>query len=214
MLDTAATMVRMRALDTKLIGVRGKRMRAVSRFQGLVERYRSHGTDHAIPNHNPSLTLSRRSKLTLAGVFTFGTAVFSTAGIQAIQAADTGNTNDGSQPAATTPAGQASSSLTDTGSAGAADASGQQSTHATSISTDTTTTTDSNGQPSTQVTVNGQPVNVPANGSVHKTTSSGNQQTDISVSQSTTGTNHTSTHVNINGHSTTTVNEEDSESSQ
>jgi hypothetical protein len=79
------------------------------------------------------------------------------------------------------------------------------------ISTNVSSTTDSSGQPNTQVTVNGQPVDVPANGTRQQTvTSPDGSQTTVNISnsnQSTNGeaSNSTDTSTRIRTHSSVEV---------
>jgi hypothetical protein len=79
------------------------------------------------------------------------------------------------------------------------------STSSQSVTTHVSSTTDGNGQTSTSVTVNGQPVRLPASGELHKTMSDGNGTTRLDISNDAAGSSSsTSVNVQVNGSSTTT----------
>jgi hypothetical protein len=198
-------------------------MTVANRLQALAKEYRKVGSHYRVTRIANRLTLNRRPRTTLAGAFVLLIGLIFAAGTHVIEAV-AGNGGSSSPPSAQSKTNDASLSSQDAASANTsttpdsssstdpADTSGQ-STHDVNVATTTTTSTDSHGQPSTQVTVNGQPIDVPANGSTHQTKTSGNQQTNISVSQSTTGQSNTHTQVHISGHSTSDTEQEDSVSS-
>jgi hypothetical protein len=152
---------------------------------------------------NTFKSFSRRSRAKIAGAFLL-VPVLAVAGasVNASDAKDNANTvqSDGKTNNVQVSHSAATSSPTDVVD------SNDDSTSSTSLST-TTTTTGSGPTTSTQVTVNGHPVAVPANGSSQQTITNGSQKTTVQVShnQSTGGnaSNHTysSSHVNVSGSS-------------
>jgi hypothetical protein len=138
----------------------------------------------------------RRSTIELAGVFIFLSAVALAGAALHTSTASTGPVNSAS----------AQLQLNHTAATAASPSPSSPPTSDNSEASTTTTTANSSntsdGTASTQVTVNGQPIAVPANGSTQQTvTGPDGQKTTISTSnsQSTDGSanNHSFTHTNV-----------------
>lgn len=148
-------------------------------------------------------------KIGIAGVLVLAAGLGSEALL--MHAAATANNNN---PGTQTAKDQVDQSLSSSSSTGSNTASTDSATGSTGSSTSNNVTTTSNTssspagpvQGSTQVTVNGQQINVPTNGSINQTTTTGGQTTNVSVSNSssvgsTSDNNVTTTNLNVSSSS-------------
>lgn len=152
---------------------------------------------------NKVRTSTKFSVARIGGITAISIAVLSSA--YAIEAA----ANNGQTPPASNSSTKATIQAktdTSTGNTAGQDASTSQS----SVNVSTTTNgNDQSSTPSTSVSVNGEPVDVPDNGTVTKTTVNGNTTTTTTVSHSTTGqassVSNSSVHMNVDSHDVTNV---------
>lgn len=149
-----------------------------------------------------SATLSARTiftrypRLSLAGIF-------ACVGFFAFAAVDA--TPQTVAPRAVKPVSQSSLNFTATNQQPAASEPAADTTAQSSVETNVSVTSDGMSAPKTNVSVNGQQVPVPENGSVTHTSNDGNTQTTLHVDSSNQGSasNSSSTSLNLNVSSTT-----------